>query len=140
MKRKEEHVEIALSQDVQNKHSYWKDIEFLHNALPEINREDIELGTEFFGKKLSFPFVISGMTGGFEEARETNENLARAAEKMQIGFGVGSERPILRNDNLRSYSVVKKYTIPVKIANIGAPQLIDQKNEKAATIKDIERI
>jgi len=35
---------------------------------------------------------------------------------------------------------VKKYKIPVKVANIGAPQLVDQKNEKAATIKDIERI
>jgi isopentenyl-diphosphate delta-isomerase len=140
MKRKEEHAEIALSLDVQNKHNYWKDVEFLHNALPEINMENIDLKTEFFGKELSFPFVISGMTGGFEKARETNENLARAAEKMQIGFGVGSERPILRNDNLRSYSVVKKYKIPVKVANIGAPQLVDQKNEKAATIKDIERI
>ena len=140
MKRKEEHVEIAISQDVQNKHNYWKDVEFLHNALPEINMEEVDLKTEFFGKELSFPFVISGMTGGFEEATKINENLARAAEKMQIGFGVGSERPILNKGDLNSYSVVKKYKIPVKIANIGAPQLIDQRNEKAATMEDLEKI
>ncbi|MDY6986261.1 MAG: type 2 isopentenyl-diphosphate Delta-isomerase [Candidatus Thermoplasmatota archaeon] len=140
MKRKEEHVEIAISQDVQNEHNYWNDLALLHSALPEIDARDIDTGVEFFGKKLSFPFIIAAMTGGYEDAKVINENLARAAEKLKVGFGIGSERAIFKKDSIRSYSVVKKYDVPVKIANIGAPQLIDQGKERALKVEDLERI
>jgi isopentenyl-diphosphate delta-isomerase len=140
MKRKEEHVEIAISQDVQNEHNYWNDISLLHNALPEIDLGDIDTEVEFFGRKLGFPFIIAAMTGGYEGAKAINENLARASAKLKVGFGVGSERALFKEDNMRSYSVIKKYSIPVKIANIGAPQLIEQKNEKPLTANDLERV
>ncbi len=139
MKRKEEHVEIALSQDVQNEHNFWGDMDFLHNALPDIDMESIDTKVDFFGRELSFPFIIAAMTGGYDDARAINENIARACAKLKIGFGIGSERAVFREDNVRSYSVVKKYNVPVKIANIGAPQLIDQKNEKALGLEDIQR-
>jgi isopentenyl-diphosphate delta-isomerase len=140
MKRKEEHVEIALSQDVQNEHNYWNDIAFVHNALPEIDMEGIDTSVEFFGKKLSFPFMIAAMTGGYENAREINGNLAKAAEKLGIGFGIGSERAIFSKDNIRSYSVVKRYKVPLKVANIGAPQLIEQKGEQGLSTENIKRV
>ena len=138
MKRKKEHVEIALSQKVQGSHNFWQDISFVHNSLPEINKEDVNLKTEFFGRYLNFPFIIASMTGGYEEAIQINENLARAAEKLGIGFGIGSERALFKNDFVKSYTVVRKYKIPVKMANLGAPQLIDQKGEEALNLDEIE--
>src|SRR4030042_2225313 len=93
--RKDEHVRISLEEDVSAHHNYWDDIKLIHNALPEINKNDIDLSIKLFGKKLGAPLIISAMTGGYTKAKKINENLASAAEKYQIGMGVGSQRAAL---------------------------------------------
>ncbi len=124
--RKKEHVEIVRSKDVSHSYNYWDDFMLLHDALPEINMDEIDMGTKLFGKKLNMPLIIAGMTGGFEEATKINEELAKVAEKYGIGMGVGSQRAGLKDRSVEeSYSVIKKYKIPLKIANIGAPQLLE---------------
>jgi len=123
--RKDEHVRISLEKDVLSHHNYWDDIKLIHNALPEINKDDIDLSIKLFGKKLGAPIIISGMTGGYTKAKKINENLAAAAEKFQIGMGVGSQRAALEKASLKdTYSVIKDYDIPVRFANIGASQLV----------------
>jgi isopentenyl-diphosphate delta-isomerase len=65
------------------------------------------------------------MTGGYKKAKNINENLAKAAEKYNIGMGVGSQRAAIENPNLiETYSVIKNYDIPLRLANIGASQLV----------------
>jgi isopentenyl-diphosphate delta-isomerase len=71
--------------------------------------------------------MITGMTGGFPDAAKINENLARAAAKVGIAMGVGSERAgILKGQFPESYSCVARHAVPLKFANLGAPQLIPQ--------------
>jgi len=123
--RKDEHVRISLGKNVSASHNFWDDVKLTHNALPEINKDKIDLSTKLFKKKLGAPVIIAGMTGGYKRAKQINENLAVAAEKFQIGMGVGSQRAALENKNLKdTYGVIKNYDIPLRFANIGASQLV----------------
>jgi isopentenyl-diphosphate delta-isomerase len=123
--RKDEHVRISLEKDILSHHNYWDDIKLKHNALPEINKDEIDSSIKLFNKKLGAPLIISAMTGGYTKAKKINENLASAAEKYQIGMGVGSQRAALEKDSLKdTYAIVKNYDIPIRFANIGASQLV----------------
>ena len=90
--RKDEHVRVSLQKNVSSHYNYWDDIRLVHNALPEVDKDKLNLTTELFNKKLAAPIVISGMTGGYSKAKKINENLGSAAEKFQIAMGVGSQR------------------------------------------------
>lgn len=123
--RKREHINISLKENVSAHHNYWDDVTLIHNALPEINENEIDLSIELFGKKLGAPLIISAMTGGYSEAKKINENLAATAEKFHIAMGVGSQRAALENSGLKdTYSIINNYNIPLKIANIGASQIV----------------
>ena len=125
--RKAEHVKVVLGKDVEGRYRYWNDIQLVHNALPEIDFADIDTRVTLFGKELKAPLVITGMTGGFPDAAKINDNLARAASDLGIAMGVGSERAaILKGQYPESYSCVARHPIPLKFANIGAPQIIPQ--------------
>jgi len=123
--RKDEHVRISIEENVSTSHNYWDDVKLAHNALPEINKNDIDLSTKLFGKKLGVPLIIAGMTGGYSKAKKINENLAAAAEKYQMGMGVGSQRAAIEKTELKdTYGIVKDYDIPLRFANIGASQIV----------------
>ncbi|MCD6146611.1 MAG: type 2 isopentenyl-diphosphate Delta-isomerase [Thermoplasmata archaeon] len=139
--RKKDHLEISINEDVNASYNYWDDIEFVHNALPEIDMGEVDTTWEEFGKKMAAPIIIAGMTGGFEAAKEVNEELAKIAEKFQIGMGVGSQRAALEDESsVESYSAINNYNIPLKIANIGAPQLLEWKDAVEKASKAIEMI
>jgi isopentenyl-diphosphate delta-isomerase len=138
--RKTEHVKIALSQNINASHNYWDDIQLIHNALPEIDKDDIDLATKLFGKKLSAPIIISAITGGYPGGERINSHLAEAAENLGLGFGVGSQRPALDDPELEyTYTVVKNYQIPLVLANLGAPQLVGQRGKSPLGIEDAKR-
>jgi len=123
--RKDDHVRISLEEDISSPYNYWDDIRLIHNALPEINKDEIDLSIELFKKRLNAPLIISSMTGGYAKAKKINKNLAIAAEKYQIGMGVGSQRAALENSNLiDTYGIIKEYDIPLRFANIGASQIV----------------
>ena len=123
--RKDEHVKVSLEKNISAEHNYWDDIILVHDALPELNKNDIDLSTKLFGKKLEAPIIISSMTGGYDQGKKINENLAAAAEKYQIGMGVGSQRAALEKPDLKeTYGIIKNYDIPLRFANIGASQLV----------------
>ncbi len=125
--RKEEHINIAKSKDVSPDHNFWDDIKFVHQAVPEIDFDSINTGSDLLGKKTDFPFLISSMTGGTERARNINRNLSRAAEQFGLGMGVGSMRAAVEKKDLAgTFSVVNDFKPRFKLANIGAPQLIKQ--------------
>ncbi|BAB59322.1 hypothetical protein [Thermoplasma volcanium GSS1] len=139
-KRKEEHIRIAENENVSAFHNYWDDVYLMHEADPEVNYDDIDTGVDFLGKHLGFPMVISSMTGGAEIAKKINYNLATVAEKYQLAMGVGSMRAAIVNRSLSdTYSVINERNVPIKIANIGAPQLVPQGKE-AIDEKDIAYI
>ncbi len=138
--RKEDHVDICLKEDVKGHHNYWDDIKLIHQALPEIDFEDIDTSANVLGRKLSLPLVISAITGGYPNAEMINRNLAIAASSFGIGFGVGSQRAGLEDSNMEStYSVVKEFDIPLIIGNVGAPQLVKQHDSEPLNSELIEK-
>ena len=63
---------------------YFDDIRLTHRALPEVDWQAIDPSVEFMGKTLSFPLLISSMTGGGNQLfKQINTNLAAAAEAEQ---------------------------------------------------------
>ncbi|MGA8543104.1 MAG: type 2 isopentenyl-diphosphate Delta-isomerase [Thermoplasmata archaeon] len=125
--RKAEHVKVVLGQNVEGRYRYWNDIQLIHKALPEVDFADIDPSVTLLGKRLAAPIVITGMTGGFPDAAKINDNLARAAEEVGVAMGVGSERAaVLKGQYPESYATVARHKVPLKFANIGAPQIIPQ--------------
>lgn len=125
-KRKAEHVKIVADDaSMDRRKFYFDDIRLTHRALPEIALKDVDPSTEFLGKKIRFPLLISSMTGGGDEQLKTiNRNLAQAAEAEGIAMGVGSQR-ILFSDSLARASFDLRSVAPNSplLANLGAVQL-----------------
>lgn len=96
-KRKSDHLALCASGEVEfrNKGTLLDEVALVHDALPDRHYDDIDLGTTLLGKKLRAPVVISGMTGGTPEAAQVNKDLARAAEQLGLGFGLGSQRAMV---------------------------------------------
>lgn len=125
VERKNQHLQIVIDDDVvHGGTTLLEDVHLLHNALPELNLNQINLETEFFGKKLRAPLMITSMTGGAEFAEKMNHGLAEAAEMHGIAFAVGSQRVMLRHPEFAAHFAVRE-AIPngVLLGNIGAVQL-----------------
>lgn len=126
-RRKNDHVEICANEDMGRGYVYWDDVKLVHHSLPETDLQDVDTSVTLLGRRLGAPIVISAMTGGYGKAEEINRSLAAVAEELGIAMGVGSQRAALEDPELaRTYSVIKEFDIPLRIANLGAPQLIKQ--------------
>jgi isopentenyl-diphosphate delta-isomerase len=124
--RKEDHVRICLNEQVQfqTKKTGLESYDFIHQALPEINKDEIDTSMSLFGKTLDAPIVIEAMTGGTDLAYQINENLAYAAQRLGIGMMVGSQRVSLEHPSLaHTFQVRHKLPNTLLIANMGAVQL-----------------
>jgi isopentenyl-diphosphate Delta-isomerase len=132
-RRKEDHLRIPLERDVQSMPNPWDTIRLRHEAVPELDRADVELATTFLGHRLQAPLQITGMTGGARKAKEINDRLAAAAAAHGIAMGVGSQRAALENPQLAdTYAVILEHDVPVRFANLGLPQIILWGNEAPA--------
>jgi len=128
--RKSEHIKIVLSKETEPNHfselvrSPFSKYKLPYKALPEINLCDVNTSVKFLGYKLSFPFLISSMTGGPELGQRINTNLAKASERSGCALALGSMRVILKDKTAIKTFNVKKYcpNIPL-IANMGLVQL-----------------
>ena len=140
--RKLEHLWLCKHCDVENKHKKtgFEEIELIHKAIPQINKEEINITTEFLGKTLGAPIIITGMTGGHPASLSINRELARAAEQLNIGLGMGSQRAAIENPNLRSTYTVMRDEAPsiFLIGNIGAPQI--EYAEEAAAMMNLDAL
>jgi isopentenyl-diphosphate Delta-isomerase len=125
IRRKGEHLQIVLEQDVQHPHSTLLEcVQLMHRALPELDLAQAGLGADFFGKRLAAPLMITGMTGGAELAGKLNRGLAQVAARAGIAFAVGSQRVLFRHPEALSDFAVREH-IPngVLLGNLGAAQL-----------------
>ena len=139
-KRKEEDIELILKEGVQSRATTLLEcVKLIHNALPELSFDEIDLSTEFLGHKFSFPILIDSMVGGSPKAKELNRNLALAAEELGIGMGVGSQRAALEDEGLAdSYKVVREVAPNAFVmANIGAAQLKSMKKRELKKLIDM---
>src|SRR5260370_7950038 len=110
--RKIEHIGVALGQDISvAQRANWNDIQFVHQALPEVDLDEIDTSVNFFGHRLRYPIFMSSLTGGHPDVTSINRNLARAAEYYALSLGVGSHRAGIINPHLATtYPVPPQYT------------------------------
>ena len=135
--RKGEHIRINAEEDVSSAvDSGLEKYYFDHQALPEIDLDKIDLSTVILKKEQKAPIFISSMVGGTKEAHELNMRFARAAQKLDIGMGIGSTRIGLQQPEQMQYFKLRAVAPDILLlANIGAIQL-----NNAITVDDCKRI
>ena len=135
-RRKIEQLRICAEEEVETREDCFADVKLVHVALPEIDKDGIDLNTEFFGFSFDYPVMIASMTGGHPATKRMNKVLAKAAESLGVGMGVGSQRAALENSEQEdSFRVVRDVAPNSFIyANLGAPQL------KEYGIEGVERV
>lgn len=138
--RKVDHIELCAEDEVESrgKTTLLEDVELLHDTLPELSVDEIDLGSELFGRTLSAPLLITGMTGGAEQAREINRTLAKVAQDLGLAFGVGSQRAILKDRSLaETYQVRDVAPDIVLLGNIGGVQAAEMSTAEARELVEM---
>jgi isopentenyl-diphosphate delta-isomerase len=123
--RKLSHFDLCANQDVEfrQKTTLFEDVELVHQPLVETRLEDIDLGVVALGKRLNYPLIITGMTGGAEEVARFNREIAALADRMGVGFGLGSQRVTLRHPEMKKTFRVRDVAPNVLLfGNIGVAQ------------------
>lgn len=124
--RKDQHIEICRNKDVEasDRFTGFSRLNFIPEALPQMDEADLDLSREFLGRTFSAPLLITGMTGGISKGAEINRRLAQAAARMNIPMGVGSQRIALDNPEYAAIFKVKPQAPGLYlIGNIGMSQL-----------------
>jgi isopentenyl-diphosphate delta-isomerase len=124
--RKDDHIRISLEEDVtfNQTRTGLARYRFIHQALPELDLDDVDTSTSFLGHKLAMPVLIASMTGGTDQAGHLNRTLAEAAQAASIGMGLGSTRAMLEHPDVSWTFQVRKYAPDILLlANLGAVQL-----------------
>jgi isopentenyl-diphosphate delta-isomerase len=136
-KRKADHLALCASGEVdfRRKGTLLDDLQLVHDALPDRHFDEIDLTTPLLGKKLRAPVVISGMTGGTPEAAQVNKDLARAAETLGLGFGVGSQRAmVIAPDLTWTYQVRDVAPNALVMGNLG---IVQARQMSTSAIKEL---
>jgi len=123
--RKADHLDLAISGDVgfRSTTTLLECVRLVHDALPELAYEEIDLSTTVLGKRLRAPLLIAGMTGGTARAEHINRELAAIAEERGYAFGLGSQRALLKNRQaLSTYAVRDMAPSALLLGNLGVVQ------------------
>ena len=124
-RRKDSHLDLCAVGDVEpSENSTLLDcVHFVHCAMPELGMAELALQTAFWGKKLRYPLMITGMTGGTERAGAVNQDLGALAEKHGLAFGVGSQRAMAEDaERTKSFQVRPVAPTALVVGNIGLRQ------------------
>ncbi len=123
--RKADHIRINLEEDVRSTLTTGLEkYRFLHQALPDLDLDRVDLSQTLFHRRVAAPILISSMTGGTLEAGTLNRILAEAAQETGIPMGLGSQRAMLEHPELSGTFRVRPYAPDiVLLANLGAVQL-----------------
>lgn len=125
--RKKDHVDLTTSGEVDYQiPGGFEQYYFAHNALPEINVDEVSTEVSLLDRTFSFPLFISSMTGGYTDAGAVNAIIAEFCEEYNLPFGVGSQRVMLEDpETTSSFSIVREKAPNAFIAsNIGGAQLV----------------
>ena len=126
LRRKDEHLDLALGQQAQKRRSGFDDYQLEHCALPEVDLDEIDLSVEWWGRRLPLPFVISSMTGGPVRGARINAHLAEAAETLGLVLAVGSQRVAIEGAGEAGLGRELRRLAPTAPiwSNLGAAQLV----------------
>lgn len=129
-RRKVDHIRLSLDQASQaTGYSGFERIELQHEALPDLNFDQVSLASTSLKTKVPTPFFISSMTAGHQDSSRLNLLLARAAEARGWSMGVGSQRRELNDPAAaREWKEIRAQARKLRLfGNIGLAQLIQTK-------------
>ncbi|WGL59100.1 type 2 isopentenyl-diphosphate Delta-isomerase [Pigmentibacter sp. JX0631] len=134
--RKNDHITICQTKDVESIGENFSQYFFTPEALPEFHFNEVSTSQNFLGKTFSLPMLITGMTGGVAKGQEINEALALAAQKYNIPMGLGSQKMMLSDSKFQKLFDVRKVAPNLfLIGNLGAVSL-----NYGIKIEDIQRL
>lgn len=123
--RKVDHLLLCNTRDVESRQTktLLDDVRLMHESLPELAYDAIDTSVDILGRRLRVPLVISGMTGGTPEASAINRMLAAVAQRYGMGFGLGSQRAMMRDPaRLATYAVRDVAPDVLLLGNLGVVQ------------------
>lgn len=135
--RKRDHIRLSL--DDRNEAvggSELDKIQLIHEALPEIDFDEVEINQISLGMDLKTPFLVSSMTAGHRDAININKILAQVCEKKSWLMGVGSQRRELHDPEAsKEWQAVRKSAPQaLLLGNLGLSQLIQ------TSVSEVERL
>lgn len=137
--RKRDHLDLCATGDVsfRGTTTLLECVRLVHDALPEISLDDVDLSVTVLGKQLRAPLFIAAMTGGTEEAATVNHTLAAVAEARGYGFGLGSQRAMHRTADVQwTYAVRDVAPTTLLLGNVGMVQAREMTTEALRALAD----
>lgn len=144
--RKRAHIQHALEEANQALGLSGLDqVSLVHDALPDLDFDEVSLNSVCLGKPARTPFYIAGMTAGHPRASEMNRQLALACSDRGWAMGVGSQRRDLERDDLDHLSGSSidcwkelREEVPhlTLFANLGISQIITAPTQKIQALVD----
>lgn len=134
--RKGDHLDLCATDDVafQGRTTLLEEVDLVHDALPELSVDEVDLSVELCGKRLRAPVVIAAMTGGLDRAEQVNRDLAAVAQAHGIAFGFGSMRPMLEKGVTLGYRVRDVAPDALVLGNIG---VVQAREASVAALRDL---
>lgn len=139
VQRKQDHIRLSL----EDRHQAYglselDKIELVHEALPEVNFEEIKIEQVRLGAEGKTPFLISSMTAGHNDSSRINTLLARTASERGWLMGVGSQRRELEDlkaaeEWRRVRALAPKAEL---LGNLGLSQIINLKMDVVQRLVD----
>jgi isopentenyl-diphosphate Delta-isomerase len=125
IRRKQSHFDLCAQADVEfkTKTTWLEHVELVHQPLTETLLDDLDLSVEICGKQLRAPIVITAMTGGTPDTGKFNKEVAALADRLGLGFGVGSQRVMLNHPEVTdTFRVREQAPNVLLLGNIGIAQ------------------
>jgi len=119
---KKDHIRVCLNENVESAQTTGFEKYYLvNNPLPDMDFSSVTTASTFLGKKITAPFIISPITGGYKNSARINKNLAKAAQALGVVMSVGSQRLGIEDASLAPTYQVRDVApdIPL-LANLGA--------------------
>jgi len=125
-RRKADHIRINIEEDVSFKQltTGFENYFFMHEALPDIDLDQVDTKSTILGHAVNTPLLISSMTGGTAEAHTINRMLAETAQEVGMAMGLGSMRAAIEDRALEYTYKVRDVAPDIPLfANLGVVQL-----------------
>ena len=123
--RKKDHLALCAGPNVgfRGKTTLLEHVHLVHDALPELHADEVDLTTTLLGRKLARAGDRRGMTGGTERAAQVNRDLARAADELGLAFGLGSQRAMfVRPETAWTFQIRDAAPNVLLLGNLGVVQ------------------
>ncbi|MET3644745.1 type 2 isopentenyl-diphosphate Delta-isomerase [Streptococcus gallinaceus] len=130
--RKDQHVDLALHQYCEETARDFEEARFVHQSLPQMSVEDVDISTTVAGIELPTPYYINAMTGGTKKTGEINQTIGIMSCLSKTPVASGSVSAAIKDPEVAKTFSVLRFENPKGIifANLGAHH--DVENAKRA--------